>query len=121
MKSFKIIPLLFLPFFLSTTAHADSAGMTGTDILNLIEKDEDSKAMAEIYIGGVGVGLFAGLWVSQELSGEMQIFCFPKNMDGSQVQRILLKYLKEHPEEHHKPVAYLMLESFESFVCEKEE
>lgn len=121
MKAFKIIPLLFLPLFLSTTAHADSAGMTGTEILNLIEADESSKEIARIYTAGLGIGLYTGLLVSDELSEKEQMFCFPDNLNGSQINRILLKYLNEHPEEHHQHISTIMLKSYyEAFNCDKE-
>ena len=117
---------------LTGTLHAavDTPGESGNAFLRMcsvIDKDDAGKTgrekMQEVacvgYINGVGDGVEASITFAQvQNSSVRKPYCLPSDAENGQLVRIVLKYVKGHPELAHMPTAGLvMLALQEAFPC----
>lgn len=85
---------------------------TGSELLELCEKETFERVYCLGFIDGAISGLVIGY-------SSAPIFCIPDSGNLGQFERIVEKYLKEHPEELHEPAAGIVgYAVVEAFPCE---
>lgn len=121
--------LLFMAF------HADAQGkFSGSEMLRNCEQSERILAtprgvpsnadnlMASLCLGFM-VGLEHGVMVGESASGisnDNAIFCIPQQANNEQRLRVILLYLRSHPERLHEYAAPLFARAYEeAFPCRK--
>jgi len=66
----------------------------------------------------VGVEAETGLVKSKVGKKTPEMFCRPNNVEHGQVVRIVLKYIRSHPEEAHRVTELIMVSALgEAFPC----
>jgi len=90
---------------------------TGNDLVEVCdETNELILALCSSYVGGIADAHVA--FVNLEIMES--VWCVPKvGIMGSQISRVVAKYLKEHPEElHFRASLLVVLALTEAFPCE---
>ena len=109
--------LLFLALIYPAMASAATAWESGNDLLSKCEQEGD-------FFEGVCVGYILGIMDGHDaliVWGELNepTFCRPDGLSVRQVQAVVIKYLKEHPEDLHKVASSLVLTALtEAFTPE---
>lgn len=117
--------LLILTTLYSSLAHSEPGirkYMNGTDLANLCLSSnvQMQKSICPTYLVGVSDGfeVMAGSLGQMDEKGAKLPFCKPKTFTVSQFQRVVTKYLKDHPEELHFGAAFLVFKALsEAFPC----
>jgi hypothetical protein len=79
----------------------------GNDLLRLCNS-HDGTSEAE-FCSGFLIGIRDGVVLATELRSVKRIFEMPLEVKQEQLKDVVVKYLKEHPEEHHKPAGMLVI------------
>jgi len=97
---------------------AHGSFLSGTDLLYVCTEDfkgwEDR--LCALYVEGAsdGIGVSAHYFSDGSLP-----FCAPDRFTGTQLRKVVLKYLDEHPEELHLAATGLIMTALiEAFPCE---
>jgi len=125
MKPTTLITVIVL--CLAFCGRAGAQTTTGADIQNKCKELTANKAFS--FDGGFCAGFMDGIIADEtmwHLSDDVQkqthilSFCLPETGTNGQYLQVLVKYLDEHPEELHKPAAFLLREAFnKAFPCGK--
>jgi hypothetical protein len=112
MKFLFSVALLLL---LSASAHPQRVSTTtGNDLLESCESRDFKQAFCLGYI--TGVTDFDGM--DGAAFPERRRSCIPENVSNGQVRDVVVKYLKDHPEERHLLAAVLIVEAAsKAFPC----
>lgn len=116
---------LYILAFLLTLSPFSSQGkerVTGLVILDHLEGSEIEKTMMETYLNGLGTGIMiGGIFLDEVNEDTPQRWCFPDETTPPQLNRVLLKYLEENPQELHRSAAILMIESLAfQYACARQ-
>lgn len=91
---------------------------------SVIEKDQKDLTQADMkYVFaciGYTEGVMDGAMAEAAIVGKSQLapFCVPSEVDNEQLIRITLKYIRNHPEEAHKPGFVQIIRALrEAFPC----
>jgi Rap1a immunity proteins len=108
----------------------DSPSDSGKDFLRLctvIDKNhreqtplEELENMSCVgYIHGLSNGVEVGIEFAKGQNGSVpEPYCLPPEVEIKQLVRVVLKYIKAHPETAHKPTAYLAMAALQqAFPC----
>jgi len=79
----------------------------GTDLLRLCKTPEGTN-QAE-FCSGFILGIRDGVPLTTNLRNAAPIFEEPSEAKQDQLKAVVVKYLNDHPEEHHKPAGLLVL------------
>jgi len=79
----------------------------GTELLRMCAT-ESASAEAQFCYAFI-LGVRDGVVLTAELRGTKPIIETPVEAKQEQLKAIVVKYLKDHPEEHHKPAAMLVI------------
>jgi hypothetical protein len=94
-----------------------------------LEKDESTQLLemekvvgCAVYVSGFLDGVSFGTAFAEDKAGRKlpSPFCFPDAIDTGQIMRIVLKYIREHPEEAHERTAVLLVRALrQAYPCPK--
>ncbi len=131
MKTLGLV--LFLMFVRCPASSAqgpiETYSSSGNAFLRLCSAIDDDKATAGEradvigcigFVSGfmTGVAAETGLVMSKIGKKTPEIFCRPDNVEHGQVVRIVLKYIRNHPEEAHRVTELIMVSALsEAFPC----
>lgn len=92
--------------------------------LNIIDKTDKDFDDVEAVKGGLCLGFMHGITdlnqVYKYKADNDPLFCFPKDGTNTQAARVVVKYLKDHPEKLHEHMTLLTVLAFkEAFPCKK--
>jgi Rap1a immunity proteins len=82
--------------------------------------DEMHIVACSAYVEGVVDGVNAEIGFSKSVVGKEspKPYCLPKDAENGQLIRMILKYVRNHPEEAHKITSVLIVETLlEAFPC----
>jgi len=121
-KTFKV-GLIFLVIWVILSAGFARAEQveihTGIGLLKPCE-DKTGEFACEIFLAGWRYGFFVGRMKKGENSYETE-FNFPDRPSWHQIRLVVLKYLRAHPEELHKPSYWLIKDALvEAFPWQPE-
>jgi len=69
---------------------------------------------------GYVVGVNHGVRMAYDIVGQPQPYCLPDGVTHGQMMRVLIKFIKDHPEKAHQPTVGLEIESFmDAFPCKQ--
>lgn len=109
------LSLLTLLLMASVSAHAQRVSTTtGNDLLDSCESKDFKEAFCLGYITGVTDldGMDGSVFPERRRS------CVAENVSNGQVKDIVVKYLKDHPEERHLLAAILIVKAMaQAFPC----
>ena len=135
MRSLGLIAGAVLIVGLAFMSRPVVAYTTGSELLNAclvleryrsqgagsIENDEwVALTSCASYVGGVKAGLVLGESIALARAGlpDAHVACIPNDSNYEQFARVVLKYLKEHPERLHKPASHLIVFALnEAYPC----
>ncbi len=129
MKKIIIILLAFLPFLFSSSVCAFMTSATGKELLeycqiamDIHDKQFGNPQTDPEYILGAKTGICEGYLMS---ANEMQFhgkstrnpvhFCLPPNFNLLIGASIVVKYLKEHPDQENLPASLLVARTLETY------
>ena len=117
MKLWTMIALIVL-MTVSTYPRAAKAltGMTGNELLGYCENEgEYSRGLCDGFIDGAGDGFQSfALYIGRRLP-----FCYPEVFTVGQVRHVIVKYLKEHPQDlHYSAADSAFLALGDAFPCD---
>jgi len=72
------------------------------------------------YVEGVSDGVFEEVAFAHAMSNKepAKPYCLPEDTENGQLIRIVLKYVRDHPEEAHYSTAFLIVKALrEAFPC----
>ncbi len=99
---------------ISTYPQAAKA-MTGNELLEYCEGSNYGQGAC----GGFILGVFDGYRLGIHTGGGKELVCDPGGVTTSQLEHIVLTYLKGHPGSLHREAVYLMLSAFKkAFPCD---
>lgn len=104
-----------------------TSGNTFLRLCSGVEKEQRTTAETEhgagclLYIGGFVEGVETGHTATKVQTKREDLpmpFCRPDNVENAQLVRIVLKYIRENPEDSHQPTALVALWAFQkAFPC----
>ena len=110
-----IMKKLLLIFSLLVVSPVHSAFLTGNDLLASCESLMD---IAEWSCIGYIKGVSDMTKISQEVLGSQKVICSPEGVTGDQLQKVIVKWLRENPESLHENAASLIwVVQKEAFPC----
>jgi Rap1a immunity proteins len=105
-----------LLFFAPLPAEVQADTLTGNDLLNQCERLGNPLSFGcRMYLAGV-IDMHYGfsVIVSQPL------YCYPAGVTYEQLERIVVKYLRDHPKDLHYQAAYLATVALtDAFPCKR--
>lgn len=114
-SSFLVLALSFVPLVVHgqtktrTTPQAPSviSDVDGTQLLRMCNKSDTSMELQ--FCDAFIVGVRDGVVLATQLRDAKQIIETPVAAKQEQLRAVVVKYLNDHPEEHHKPAALLVI------------
>jgi Rap1a immunity proteins len=99
---------------LATGSQADNDETSGMQMLRACEaQDALLSGICQGWMTGLSTGLSLRPWLDQNLPA-----CLPPGLTGDQVRLIVIKFLKEHPEQLHYPASLIAGNALHSaFPC----
>ena len=91
----------------SRTKNVVVSDIHGNDLLRMCASQVGTSE--ETFCTGFIVGARDGVVLATELREVKPIFEMPVEVIPEQLKDVVVKYLKEHPEEHHKPGGLLVI------------
>lgn len=114
-----LFSIFIITFLFSATAFPDKQFSTGKDLLEYCKTAGDAtdreswKPQTEPpYILGTQAGMCAGYLMS---ATELNRFCFPPNYNLLLGAAVVVKYLKQHPEEQTLSAALLTTRAYKTY------
>ena len=122
MKRFLACAVALMGLLLAGNAFGDGNKLL-TQCENALSINEGEAAKVDsIARAGFCLGMMQGMTSMngyyQTLLGKKALFCLPEGVTNGQAARVVVKYLKEHPEKLHEHESSLALWAFvEAFPC----
>lgn len=127
MKAIPIFLLLCSTFVTAQTSELpDQSGNAFVRVCSAIEKDEhtDLETLHVLscmsYVSGFVQGVFwEAEFVRINTNKEMRKpFCRPKDVENAQLVKVVLKYIRDNPEEANEPTAVLIISALaKAYPC----
>jgi len=111
MKRAFFVGMIFLSSMMcrsqTRTKNAVVSGVDGSQLLRMCNESDTSMELqfCDAYI----VGVRDGVVLATQLRDATQIIETPVEAKQKQLRAVVVKYLNDHPEEHHKPAALLVI------------
>jgi hypothetical protein len=88
------------------------------DRYSMKDKEGSPVDAGECY--GYVTGFNHGVGMAYDIVGQPQPYCLPDGVTHGQMMRVLIKFIKDHPEKAHKLTGVLEIESFmDAFPCKQ--
>jgi hypothetical protein len=111
--------LILLALALSPRAHAtDNTDLTAQTLYDMcVDNNQHAQVLCHTWI----YGFVRGMQISQITATAVNlkpVTCFPRSITGEQAQLIIMKYLRDHPEDlHHEAAAISGAALIRAFPC----
>jgi hypothetical protein len=127
MKRLGLIVILALCMSVSlatTQEHHQSVWNSGNDFLPLCGDMTDSPTVPPDFHWGECLGYIRGVddgvEMAYDIMGQSQPYCIPSEVTSGQMSRVLIKFIKDHPEKAHSKTSVLEIEAFmNAFPCKQ--
>lgn len=101
----------------STLTRIAGALGTGNDFFMLCQ---DSNRESDSGAFGLCSGYIAGFLGRDQLQGEARSFCFGQSVTNGQLMDVLMKFIRDNPENRNRPLSVLSFVAFaKAFPCPK--
>jgi hypothetical protein len=92
---------------------------SGNEFISLCVPDEPTNLHWDECMGYV-IGIDDGIQLAYDIQGKPQPYCIPSEVTTGQMVRVLIKFIKDHPEKAHSKTSVLAVESFiTAFPCKR--
>ena len=119
-EDFSIMKWILALFFLSGVGQAQQSVSytTGNDLQEECRVETISSS-AKAYKAGICRGFIEGyMQLAMMVPSRPKLVCLPEHVTHGEVQKVVVKYLDQHPEKLHLPAAQLVYDATnEAFPC----
>jgi hypothetical protein len=129
MKNLWLIAAVICCSLSASAQNSESPDTSGNAFLRLCSAvDKENKTSTEWmwvtgctgFVSGFTDGVKFGTQYAEDKAGKKVpgLFCLPGEVENGQIIRIILKYIRDHPEEAHQPTSFLLVDALRrSFPC----
>jgi hypothetical protein len=105
-----------------TQEHTSDPSDSGNAFLSLCGNMPDLSPKQSLFQQGQCLGYVVGIddgWrIAYDMQSQSQPYCAPDGVTNGQLMRVLIKFIKDHPEKAHFQTRVLEVESFmDAFPC----
>jgi Rap1a immunity proteins len=125
-RAWMLALLLYLPAvpLVETQEQRECVDKSGKAFLSLCEDAADSTSKQshsqEGECFGYVHGVDDGIGIAYDIIGQPKSYCFPDGVTHGQMMRVLIKFIKDHPEKAHSQTRVLEMRSFmDAFPCKR--
>ena len=107
--------------FTEPSAGQEPSATTGNTLIESCQIYVDSlpDPVSSNFLGGYCLGLVHGVSDVAQVLGSPPLVCYPSGGTNSQLVRVVVKFLNDHPEALHKPDTVLVLEALnDAYPCQ---
>jgi hypothetical protein len=130
LRIFAVFVTAIVSTFYTAMSAAQIGGLSGSDLVNRCEQAErillaprnapsganvSEAYQCSFFMSGVIDGVRAGIALT---NSSQRLFCLPRNAANDQILRVVLTWLRQHPQDLHDPAGILVAVALrDAFPC----